>query len=208
LLLLVALAAIGCKSDMYSEGTAEDAVAAILSKCGHESPRAYLLKVTPKQVTVRLENPKKPGTLQEWWFFEGEARGPRRVTLLGKGSIEPGLFELKSIDVGAVARMAKQARELWKIDSIRSMKLRVRSDVIDRKLRLQWYIDGSSGGKGRSVTASRDGVVQMPHALLVAKHAKAGDWSKALSLCGYFSIKHNAELAAARNKIYGPPPGN
>jgi hypothetical protein len=26
----------------------------------------------------------------------------------------------------------------------------------------------------------------------------------ALSLCGYFSIKHNAELAAACNKIYGP----
>jgi hypothetical protein len=196
--------ACGCSTDLYAEGQAESAAAAIVEKAGHKAPRAFMIKVTPKQLTMRLENPEKPGTLQQWWYFEGEARGPKPVKLLGEGSIEPGLVPLDSIDFKIIAKMAEDARKLWKFDTIQFMELRTRLHHVKNELEREWLIHGKKDGKAKPVSASMKGEVAVPQHLLVKRHVGNGKWFEALALCDYFAVKHNPPLKTACEQVYAP----
>jgi hypothetical protein len=189
---------VGC-TDLYSGSKAEEAAAAIVKKTGRDSLRIYVVEVTPEQLSLRVEDPEKPGTLQEWWYYKGEAYGPKRVDLIGDGSLEPGLFPLSDVSFGAIAGMARDAKALWDIEA-HTMELRVREDVASQKLALQWKIEG----KKDSVMASKEGVVPVPTATRVARHADRGEWESALELCDYSYMKHDPALLAACDKIWEP----
>jgi hypothetical protein len=197
--------------DMFAKDTAVTAIAKIIEKTGYARPRAYMVKVTSEQLTVRLEDPAKPGTLQEWWFYEGKARGPAEVTLLGEGSIELGLFDLADVDFAAIPVAVERARTVWKLKQIDEMEVRVRDNAewkeggLRHGLKFAWSVRGTTAdGKVDWITVSPDGNVPVPHAVQVANHVKAGEWEQALSLCDYSSMKRVDGVAEACQAVFEP----
>jgi len=212
---VLVIAAVGCggssKPDMFAKDNAVKAVAAIVAKTGYEKPRAYMVKVTAEQVTVRLEDPAKPGTLKEWWFYKGKARGPQDVTLIGEGSLEPGLFPLTVVDFAKIPKVIANTKQQWEMAAVEAMEVRVRegvqwngagvSDVLD----FEWYVSGKTKNhQDTSVSVAPDGTVPVPHAKQITNHAAAGEWAQALQLCDYNSVKRIAGVADACQPVFEP----
>ena len=199
----LAAALSGCSSNLYEPAQAEKAVRAAVAKSGHETPRLYGINLSKKRVTVQLEDPENPGTLQGWWYNEGKTGGPTKVRLFGEGTIEPGLFSVDNVNFGAVATVVGDMKEHWKVERIKSLELRYNQSLYDGKIRFQWTVTAvDAEGMTTLKKADADGKLELPAHVRLERYAEQKDWKRIATLCYWRTIQKNEALQKQCAALY------
>jgi len=137
------------QEDMFSGDMAKRAVDKIVAelgdKNGDKNPKVLKVRITSAQVEMNVENAKKRGTVQNWWYYKLEVGGPRKVSLYGSGSLAASLFDLSKIDFKTVPKIIADAKKLWGKD-VKEMVLRIPVRAYSaRSQYLKWTINFKGG---------------------------------------------------------------
>jgi hypothetical protein len=108
---VVAPSAAGARagSSLYTRDTLDKVVNDVLGRFS-ASVGILSIEILPDQARFEVEAPATPGDVVEYAWRAGEVRGPSRLEIRGKGSLQQNLFLASSLEFAAIPSLVELAR--------------------------------------------------------------------------------------------------
>jgi hypothetical protein len=169
-LLLFSAPARAADSYLTTPGDAARAVQKMLDEIGRQ-PKLYSARIEPDRITLQVQGPDRPGTVDEWsinriqcfgFGFE-TVRGPQPVTPHGFiDDVTQGFFAFSATDVERVPSLVREAigrAALQDAATVSSVEIARRIAILPNPSYgpVRWTLSVGSGRETATVTADEDG---------------------------------------------------
>jgi hypothetical protein len=125
---------------LYTRATLEKAVHDVLGRLG-ASVGILSIELFPDHARFQVES-QTPGDVVEYDWRAGTVRGPSRLEIRGKGSLQQNLFLLSSVELDNVPSLVEVARS--RVDAEQGVVSRVlirRNLPVDENVGMRVYVD-------------------------------------------------------------------